>query len=184
MSKRKDISGIYKITSPSGSIYIGRSYRINERWRCYRRMDCRMQHKLFASFAKYGTLNHTFEIIHELPNDVSKDVIESYESIYYDLYKDCGLTFMNIAATGKGIGRLLESQSRKIGDIHKGRSSWNKGMFGGKHNRSINITCNGVEYGSMAEASRQTGVALSSIHHSVSTNKPLRSGMHFQISKI
>ena len=93
MSKRKDISGIYKITSPSGKIYIGRSYRIKERWRSYKRMDCKDQNKLFSSFAKYGTDNHNFEIIHQLPNDVTKDIIENYESLYYKFYNDNNLLF-------------------------------------------------------------------------------------------
>jgi group I intron endonuclease len=184
MSKRKDISGIYKITSPSGKIYIGRSYRIKERWRSYKRMDCKDQNKLFSSFAKYGTDNHNFEIIHQLPNDVTKDIIENYESLYYKFYNDCGFEFLNLAPTGKGVGKLKDCQIKKAGDIHKGKSTWTKGRFGKDHNRSKEIICNGTIYGSISEASRKTGISISTIHYSISMNKCLKSGMHFQLSKI
>jgi group I intron endonuclease len=184
MSKRKDISGIYKITSPSGKVYIGRSYRIKERWRSYKRMDCKDQNKLFASFAKYGTDNHIFEIIHELPNDISKEVIENYEAIYSDFYKDCGTQFLNLAPTGRGVGKLKDYQSQKAGDTHKGKSTWTKGKFGKDHNRSLEVVCNDKTYGSISEASRETGIPISTIHYSISMNKPLRSGMHFQLKSI
>lgn len=184
MSKRKDTSGIYKITSPSGKIYIGRSYRIKERWRSYKRMDCKDQNKLFASFAKYGTDNHIFEIIHELPNDISKEVIENYEVIYSDFYKDCNVKFLNLAPTGRGVGKLKDHQSKKAGDTHKGKSTWTKGKFGKEHNRSLQVVCNDVVYGSISEASRETGIPISTIHYSVYMNKPLKSGMHFQLKSI
>lgn len=184
MSRRKDISGIYKITSPSGKVYIGRSYGIKQRWRTYRRMDCKDQNKLFASFFKYGVDNHEFMILHELPNDVEKEVIERYEIIYLDLYKDCGVELLNLAPGGKGVGKLKDYQRMKAGSVHKGRSTWTKGRFGKDHNRSLQIVCNGITYGSISEASRETGVAISTIHYCVSKGTPLRSGMHFQLSKI
>lgn len=57
--------GIYKITSPSGKIYIGESININRRWKKYKRLDCKGQHKLYNSFNKYGVLKHVFKIIEE-----------------------------------------------------------------------------------------------------------------------
>lgn len=179
---RKDISGIYKITSPSGKIYIGRSYRIKERWRSYRRMDCKDQRKLFASFKKYGANNHTFEIIHELPNDVDKEVIENYERIYSDLYKECNFSFLNLAPTGKGVGKLKDYQTKKAGDVHKGKSTWTKGKFGKDHNRSLQVICNEIIYGSISEASRKTGIPISTIHYSISMNKTLKSDIQFKLN--
>jgi len=58
--------GIYKITSPSGKIYIGQSVHIQNRFTAYRRLaNCSEQHKLFRSFLKYRVGNHIFEIIEE-----------------------------------------------------------------------------------------------------------------------
>ena len=59
-----------------------------------------------------------------------------------------------------------------------------KGKFGKDHNRSIAITMNGIVYGSMSEASRKTGIPISTIHYAIKTQRPLLSGMHFQLSKI
>ncbi len=58
--------GIYKITSPSGKIYIGQSVNIQSRFNNYRRLsNCSEQHKLYRSFLKYGAESHIFEILEE-----------------------------------------------------------------------------------------------------------------------
>ena len=65
MSK-KNICGIYKITSPIGKIYIGQAININERWNDYKCLDCKAQRYIYNSLKKYGVDNHKFEIIHDL----------------------------------------------------------------------------------------------------------------------
>lgn len=57
--------GIYKITSPSGKIYIGQSKNIEQRFGQYRRLQCKNQKALYNSLIKYGVENHIFEIIIE-----------------------------------------------------------------------------------------------------------------------
>lgn len=59
------ICGIYKITSPTGRVYIGQSVNIRKRWQAYRRLDCIKQKKLHASLNKHGWRKHQFEIITE-----------------------------------------------------------------------------------------------------------------------
>lgn len=61
--KREKICGIYKITSPSGRVYIGESVNIFKRWVSYRNLSCKKQGKLLNSLKKYTPENHTFEII-------------------------------------------------------------------------------------------------------------------------
>lgn len=57
-------TGIYKITSPSGRIYIGQSKNINSRIKRYKKLQCcKTQLFLYRSFLKYGVENHKFEII-------------------------------------------------------------------------------------------------------------------------
>jgi group I intron endonuclease len=57
--------GIYKITNPSGKIYIGASKDILKRWNSDYKYICNVksQIKLYKSFKKYGISNHTFEIV-------------------------------------------------------------------------------------------------------------------------
>lgn len=57
--------GIYKIISPSNKIYIGQSLNIEKRFYIYKRMHCKKQIRLYASFLKYGVENHTFEVLQE-----------------------------------------------------------------------------------------------------------------------
>jgi group I intron endonuclease len=65
--KKQDnvIIGIYKITSPSGKIYIGQSTNIENRFEGYKKLRCKSQPKLHNSLKKYGPENHKFEIIEE-----------------------------------------------------------------------------------------------------------------------
>lgn len=93
MCKNK-ICGIYRITSPSGRIYIGESKNIKNRWRAYKRLDCKGQVKLYKSFYKYGVVNHIFEIIEEcsLENLLCR---ERHWQDFYDVLKkglNCKLT--------------------------------------------------------------------------------------------
>jgi group I intron endonuclease len=55
--------GVYKITSPTGRIYIGSSISINDRFTNYRNGHLKLQRKLCASFKKYTTRLHTFELL-------------------------------------------------------------------------------------------------------------------------
>lgn len=60
------ITGIYKITSPSGKIYIGQSVNIKKRWKNYEGMHNNVcGPHLLRSLKKYGPENHKFEVIEE-----------------------------------------------------------------------------------------------------------------------
>jgi group I intron endonuclease len=59
-------AGIYKITSPSGSVYVGQATNLRRRLRMYINFyeaSIKPQRKLYNSFTKYGVNNHQFEII-------------------------------------------------------------------------------------------------------------------------
>ena len=58
--------GIYKITSPTNKIYIGKSFNVENRINEYKYVGRRKsQHKLNNSINKHGLENHIFEIIEE-----------------------------------------------------------------------------------------------------------------------
>jgi group I intron endonuclease len=59
------ITGIYKITSPSGKVYIGKSKNILSRYYKYFHLRCEGQRKIYGSLKKYGPENHIFDIIEE-----------------------------------------------------------------------------------------------------------------------
>lgn len=92
--------GIYKITSPSGKIYIGQSWNIKARFNKYNKVKCKEQRYLYHSLVKYGVNNHEFEILHELPSDITQLVLDDYEILYWELYKGCGVEMLNIKEPG------------------------------------------------------------------------------------
>ena len=75
--------GIYRIVSPSNKIYIGQSINIEERWRKYRKLNCKKQPKIYNSLKKYGPENHMFEILEECTIDQLNNQ-EIYWKQYYN----------------------------------------------------------------------------------------------------
>lgn len=103
------VVGIYKITSPTGAIYIGQSNNIWKRMGDYKRISCK---KLYNSILSHGWEAHKFEICHELPKDVTKNILNEYERLYWNLYKDCGIEMMNLKEPGID-GALSEEAKEK-----------------------------------------------------------------------
>jgi len=62
MDKEKIVC-VYKITSPSGKIYIGSSINYKKRLTQYKGTGAKTQTILYNSFLKYGFDNHIFEIV-------------------------------------------------------------------------------------------------------------------------
>lgn len=70
-----------------------------------------------------------------------------------------------------------------IGLYKKYNNQTYKGCFGAKHNRSIKIKCGNIVYHGYSEASRETGLSVSTIHWGVKNNRPVKN-MHFQLASI
>jgi group I intron endonuclease len=111
--------GIYKITSPSGKVYIGQSRNIDQRFTHYGRLHCKGQFALYNSFLKHGVENHLKEIIYELPDDIEQDVLDRYEQLYITAFKECGITLLNLREGGRG-GKHGQSTKDKIRQSLKG----------------------------------------------------------------
>lgn len=84
MKKQKNaIIGIYKITSPSGKVYVGQSINIEKRKKDYKHLNSLIgQPKIYRSMNKYGVENHIHEIIEECYVD-QLDEHETFWKIYY-----------------------------------------------------------------------------------------------------
>lgn len=120
--------GIYKITSPSGRVYIGQSINLEERLRKYKCINrSKHQPRLNRSFKKYGIENHIFEIIQEC----KKDELNELER-YFQEYFNCTETGLNCILTKTEIKpfRHSEESRKKMSLSQKGeKSSW----WGKKH---------------------------------------------------
>lgn len=86
------ICGIYKITSPSGKIYIGQSKDIESRWKTYKNFKSKIkpQVKLWRSFNKYTVPEHQFDIIEECLEEFL-DCRERYWQDFFDVLSQTGL---------------------------------------------------------------------------------------------
>lgn len=92
-------TGIYKIVSPDGHIYIGQSIDIEKRFAQHRRNPSRSHGKLKSSFKYYGPYNHEFEIIEEC----NFDDLNARETHWINYYTNRGYHILNSssAPTGK-----------------------------------------------------------------------------------
>jgi group I intron endonuclease len=86
--------GIYKITSPTKRIYIGQSIDIEFRFTTYKKMYCKGQTRLYASFKKYGTEKHIFEIITECEIFELNEKERYYQELYNTLDKGLNCQFV------------------------------------------------------------------------------------------
>jgi group I intron endonuclease len=102
------ISGIYKITSPTGAVYIGQSIDIYKRWRNYYNLNCKQQQRIYNSLNKHGVDSHTFEIIEEC----EKDCLNELEMKWIIHYHVNNFTMLNIVGLG-------EQSEREISELTK-----------------------------------------------------------------
>ncbi len=111
--------GIYKITSPSGKIYIGQSVNVEQRIKSYANINVsKKQIKLHNSIKKYGINNHIIEIIIEC--EISE--LNSLERYYQDLYSVCSKQGLNcqLTKTDDKSGKVSEETLIKLSKIRKG----------------------------------------------------------------
>lgn len=111
--------GIYKIQSPNNKIYIGQSWDIKRRWNDHKSTKAYKLRKLNASFIKYGVDNHKFYLLHELPKDINQNILNQYEQLYMDLYRNCNIELLNIKEGGNGYGKHSEETKTIIKEKRK-----------------------------------------------------------------
>jgi group I intron endonuclease len=111
--------GIYKITSPSGKIYIGQSVDIEKRFSVYNGLHCKNQPILYKSFIKYSVEKHKFEILCEC------EILElnDKERYYQDFYSAIGKNGLNckLTASNDKSGIFSEETKQRISQSHKGK---------------------------------------------------------------
>lgn len=119
------ICGIYKITSPSGKIYIGQSVNIFKRKSKYKKLSCHQQPKIYNSINKHGWDRHKFEIIQEC----NPEQLNELEKYYVDLFQSFNnKSGMNLKDGGGSKVKHSKETIDKIRTNHKG-------MTGRKHTK-------------------------------------------------
>lgn len=158
------IVGIYKITSPSGRVYIGQSRNIKDRKRLYKYLHCKGQPKIYNSIKKHGWDNHLFEIIHPLPADIDQADLNNYEQVYLDAYREAGVKVLNVREAGSN-GKPNPESSKKMVETRRMRGSYivseetrkkysesRKGKPGTKHTDATKLKLSLIHKGSIQSA--------------------------------
>lgn len=114
---------IYKITSPSGKVYIGQTIDLVRRKSKYKRLCCKQQPKIYNSIIKYGWENHTFEVIELI--DYDKYLLNEREIFWINEYNSFN-DGLNLTAGGDS-KEVSEETKEKIRLSKLGKPSPNKG---------------------------------------------------------
>ncbi len=127
--------GIYKITSPSGRVYIGQSIDIEKRWSHYKwesnnYSDCNS--KLINSFIKYGFENHIFEIKEKCEIDKLNNRERYWQEFYNVIEEGLNCKFVE---TDERSGHFSEETKQKISRARKGKPSSMKGKTHSKETK-------------------------------------------------
>jgi len=134
------IIGIYKITSPSGKIYIGQSVNILKRWKNYKWLhNSAVGSYLLRSLKKYGVDQHKFEVIEECSIEQLNERETYYKQIeldkvngdwskvlFYELYDNGGgprseQIKEKISKATKGKLKHTDESKQKLSQFQKGR---------------------------------------------------------------
>lgn len=78
------LAGIYKITSPTGRIYIGQSSNLKERKKHYKGLKCKRQPIVYNSLKKYGFDKHDFVVL--VAGKFNKEQLYKLETHYIKKY--------------------------------------------------------------------------------------------------
>lgn len=149
--------GIYKITSPTGKIYIGQSNNIKLRFAAYKRISCEKQPKLFNSLLKYGFVNHKFEILEQC--EICE--LNDKERYYQDLFNATGKNGLNcqLTKTKDQNGRHSEETKLKISISSKGR----------KHTDSSKLKMSMSQKGKVVSESTKLKLSIAAKNQSTET---------------
>ena len=122
------IIGIYKITSPSGKIYIGQSRHCLYRWKYhYSKLYCKRQRHLYNSLLKYGFDNHVFEILERCALEELDDLEIKYIKQYDSTNKTIG---MNLRVGGNSATFSDETK-----ELMRQNALGNTNMLGKTHSK-------------------------------------------------
>jgi predicted GIY-YIG superfamily endonuclease len=162
--------GVYKITNPKGKIYIGQSINIEHRFKQYQYCSSNnaIGPKLFNSLKKYGSGNHTFEVIEECEIKYLNNYEEYWKGHYLKMFENdwSQVLFCNLYDNGRG--PLSEETKIKKSLALKGKPMLNNQ----KSIQKLNLNGEVIEeFNSQLEAALSLGIKQTAAISECCTNK-------------
>jgi hypothetical protein len=149
------ICGIYKLTSPTGKVYIGQSKDIYSRWIQHKSTSKKKHPKLYYSIKKYGFEYFSKEII-----EVCGEEILSERERHYIKYYDSFNNGLNSTTGGENNYIRSEETKEKIRITLTGRHT----------NGNIPFSIDGIPYRTIDDAHKKLGIPAKTIHNRLNSN--------------
>jgi len=178
MSNRITHCGIYSISTPNGSVYVGSSNKIERRWHEHRsnlRHGKHHSERLQAAWNKHGNLLR-YEILQECDiQDLDRLEQEWIDHLNADL---------NTSAFVRNVWLNPETKE-KFSRIHSS-PEWRQArakIAANASSRWIAVDCSdGRHFKKMADAARAFCVSIGAIRHLVATQRPGKHGVRFKLA--
>lgn len=114
------ITAIYKITSPSGSVYVGQTRNLENRRNAYRWKAIKNQVHLYRSILAFGFNQHKLEVLQSFDSSVSQSELNDAELHWWRIVKSSGVKMLNIKQPGNQLKQSEETKI-KIGNGNRGK---------------------------------------------------------------
>jgi group I intron endonuclease len=171
-------SGVYKLTSPSGKVYIGQSCNIRRRLSEHAYMAKKGTSKIYSSIKKYGIENHYVEILFISDVLEEKNRMEQFFINFYNSIND-GLNLIDVIGMRKSFTgkKHTEAEVQRIKERMNGVTpEWaiskrRKGIFCALNNKS---------YISMTECAKDLNISQPLVSMMVNKKTPNK----FKLEKI
>lgn len=150
-------AGIYKITSPSGKIYIGQSSNIKRRMIEHKYRAKIKNLKLYSSIRKYGFENHKIEILFLSNDKYEKNKMESIFIRYYDTINN-GLNHINEDANINGF-KGKKHTIENVNKIKERMKGFKPNLAIEKTKKSVFCEYNGKSYSSLTDCAKDLNIS-------------------------
>lgn len=168
---------VYKITSPSGKVYVGSTIDLARRIKYYKSLDCNRQRKLYNSFKKYGTENHNLEIL-EFVSLVSMYERERYWGLKLDVLKK-GL---NCALPNAGTLKALISEETRV-LMSRAKVGCKNKFFGRKHSTATKLRIAKAQIGRVHTLEHRNKVSQNNARYKAKLVLDLSTGVFFNSAR-
>ncbi len=164
---------IYKITSPIGKVYIGKTKDYYYRIRQHKASCNSRKFFLHDSFHEFGFNNHTFEIVEEC----SFELLNTRERYWQDHYNS-SVEGLNMSLTGTSelpcVEHLTTIEKKRANNLGKKLSDNAKSLITGELHGKAKLVLNtetGIYYGCLKDACESHDIGYNKVRKYFSNGK-------------
>ncbi len=163
------VAAIYKITSPSGNVYIGQTTNLERRKKVYECYPHPRQRWIYNAIKKYGWENMKFNILWSSTDMTNINyILNEFETDFIKLYNSLAPNGYNLISGGKSFKFSDESKKER-----KSRKGEKKKPFTDEHKMNLSLS----HIGQIVQHSEETKMKIRNSHigitHTEETKKKM-----------